>query len=276
MSGDLAGSRNSLFWRIVIGTALAGLVFLAAFTHRLLLFALVAVFITLATLEFLKIIELRGIKLNPTQVLLFNLLFPVYAYCQWPMVSIVLVSFIVIATNGIFQKKSASYLGFASTSVFTLFYLGFLPSHLILLKHLVTKNSLVNWHVMFPLIITWINDTAAYGIGAGFGRHKLIPRISPKKSWEGTIAGLVFSIITALTYWWLWFRTKPFWYFLILGIILSFLALIGDLFESSFKREAGLKDSFQSLPGHGGFLDRIDSLLFTIPGFYYFLKIIGF
>lgn len=271
----MAGSKNSFLWRVLTGTVLVGFVIGAVFTHRLALFALVALFITLASYEFLKILRLRGINPNPTVILSLALLFPVFAYLRLPMLLVILFSFLVIALYGIFQKTTASHLSFFAASVFMLCYLGLLPAHLILLKQLAVKNSLSNWHVMFPLIFTWINDTAAYGVGAGFGRHKLIPSISPKKSWEGTIAGLVFSILATLGYWWIWFRTKPFWYFVIAGVILSLLALAGDLCESSFKREAGLKDSSRSLPGHGGFLDRIDSLLFTIPGFYYFLKILG-
>jgi len=254
---------------------LIGLVVAAVFTHRLAIFALVEIIITLATYEFVKIAGIRNIQLNYYLTVGLNLLFPVFVYFQWPMIYLLLGSFLVIATYGIFKKNASSHLTFFATSVLALFYLGFFPAHLMLLKQLVIQNSLSNWHVMFPLLFTWLNDTAAYGFGAALGRHKLIPRLSPKKSWEGTIAGLLFSIVTALVYWRLAFPTKPFWYFLILGVVLSLLALQGDLFESSFKREAGLKDSSRLLPGHGGFLDRIDSLLFTIPGFYYFLLLIG-
>ena len=143
-------------------------------------------------------------------------------------------------------------------------------------------NALIasNWAgfsmVAFPLAVTWINDTFAYFGGRKFGKHKLIPRVSPGKTREGTIAGLIGSVLTAVIYGhfvfdqWLGIPFNPL-YGVIGGLLLSAGAVIGDLAESLLKREAGVKDSGTLLPGHGGVLDRFDALYFTLPIAYWFL-----
>lgn len=110
-----------------------------------------------------------------------------------------------------------------------------------------------------------MGDTGAFFIGTRFGKNKLIPKVSPKKSVEGSLGGLLFSGLTALA---LneWFNMSlPIWYALLFGICMGAAGQIGDLVESAFKRAGGYKDSGNLLPGHGGFLDRIDSLILGIP-----------
>jgi phosphatidate cytidylyltransferase len=143
-------------------------------------------------------------------------------------------------------------------------------------------NTLIasNWAgfslVAFPLAVTWINDTFAYFGGRKFGKHKLIPRVSPGKTREGTIAGLIGSVLTAVIYGhfvfdqWLGIPFNPL-YGVVGGVLLSAGAVVGDLAESLLKREAGVKDSGTLLPGHGGVLDRFDALYFTLPIAYWFL-----
>ena len=133
--------------------------------------------------------------------------------------------------------------------------------------------------VAFPLAVTWINDTFAYFGGRRFGKHKLIPRVSPGKTREGTMAGLIGSILTAYFYGHFVFELWLGLPFGIIagvagGILLSAGAVIGDLAESLLKREAGVKDSGTLLPGHGGVLDRFDALYFTLPIAYWFLLIV--
>ncbi|MGQ0563090.1 MAG: phosphatidate cytidylyltransferase [Gemmatimonadota bacterium] len=133
--------------------------------------------------------------------------------------------------------------------------------------------------VAFPLAVTWINDTFAYFGGRALGRHKLIPRVSPGKTVEGTIAGLIGALLTAIFFAkviytsWLGIAVGM-GAALIGGTLLSAGAVLGDLAESLLKREAGVKDSGTLLPGHGGVLDRFDALYFTIPLSYWFLVIV--
>jgi len=117
--------------------------------------------------------------------------------------------------------------------------------------------------IMALLIFIWVNDTGAYLIGVRFGKHRLFERISPKKSWEGFWGGLVVTVISALIF--AYFNQHIAWYhWIALSIGVVVLGTYGDLFESLLKRTIEIKDSGQSLPGHGGFLDRFDSFLFAV------------
>ncbi len=117
-------------------------------------------------------------------------------------------------------------------------------------------------------LVTWITDSGAYFIGSKFGRHKLWPRVSPRKSWEGLVAGLVVGTISAMLLA-PWLIPGLTWrHGLLIGISIGIVALFGDLSESVFKRQVGEKDSSHIIPGHGGFFDRIDSFLFVGPCVY--------
>lgn len=109
-------------------------------------------------------------------------------------------------------------------------------------------------------VAIWANDTGAYLAGSTFGRHKLFPSVSPKKSWEGFFGGLVAAVIVSCLF--LGWSLEGILY----GVVISVVGTWGDLFESMIKRQVGVKDSGNILPGHGGILDRIDSLLFVLPG----------
>ncbi|MBQ4376804.1 MAG: phosphatidate cytidylyltransferase [Bacteroidales bacterium] len=125
-------------------------------------------------------------------------------------------------------------------------------------------NSFYNV-MMMVLILVWLNDSCAYMGGSLFGRHKMWPRHSPGKTWEGTAIGVAMTIIVALLIGPL-FDTRLQWFdWLVVGIICSVIDTLGDLVESMLKRTVGVKDSGNIMPGHGGFLDRFDSLLIIIP-----------
>lgn len=134
------------------------------------------------------------------------------------------------------------------------------------------RNANPHW-LMLALLVTWVGDTAALYAGRAWGRRKLAPHISPAKTWEGSAASILFGSLAGVLY----------AYFLIPGASLTLtipvaaggnaFGQLGDLCESALKRGAGLKDSGQSLPGHGGWLDRIDSTLFSIPAVYLLLRL---
>jgi phosphatidate cytidylyltransferase len=126
--------------------------------------------------------------------------------------------------------------------------------------------------ILFMFILTWTFDTFAYLIGVKFGKHKILPSVSPKKSWEGFLGGFIFTIIAScITY---TYFDESFKLLLIISIILPFTATIGDFTESYYKRQAGVKDSGNFIPGHGGILDRMDAFMITIPILYIFTKLI--
>jgi phosphatidate cytidylyltransferase len=122
------------------------------------------------------------------------------------------------------------------------------------------------------LVVVWLGDTAAMYVGSMIGRHRLAPRISPHKSVEGAVAGVVAGSLAGLVAHFWWFHRLPIGHALTIGALVGLAGIGGDLAESVLKRAAGAKDSSSLLPGHGGFLDRIDSLLFAGPVLYYYYQ----
>jgi phosphatidate cytidylyltransferase len=123
-------------------------------------------------------------------------------------------------------------------------------------------------------ILIWANDTGAYLTGMTFGRHKLMERISPKKTWEGFFGGLVSAALVA---WFLsdWLGVVDNFHWIVIAVIISVTGTYGDLVESMLKRSTGVKDSGTILPGHGGFLDRFDSAILSFPVVYLFISLFG-
>jgi phosphatidate cytidylyltransferase len=142
-----------------------------------------------------------------------------------------------------------------------------------LAAHLVFVNH--NYHFEFLLgsiFMIWANDTFAYFAGSMFGKHKIMEKVSPKKTYEGLVGGVIG--VSVLAYFMgdlLWWGSKTDW--LIIGLIVSVMGSLGDFIESLFKRDANVKDSGKIMPGHGGFLDRLDSLIFALPFIFTYLFI---
>jgi phosphatidate cytidylyltransferase len=156
-------------------------------------------------------------------------------------------------------------------TVLAVAYTGALPAFLLDLRH--HGHGIRSWSgawlVFFPLVVTWVGDTAAMFGGRAFGGAKLAPTVSPGKTRSGSVAGVVGSLIVAPVFGAAVFPRVgvdvPLWQLLVVAAVLGVIGQIGDLAESLFKREAGVKDSSHLIPGHGGVLDRLDSLYFVIP-----------
>ncbi len=160
----------------------------------------------------------------------------------------------------------------SANTLLAITYVGWLLGFGILLHH---ASPLGDELVLYVVGVTWVGETAAYVVGSAMGRHKLAPVISPKKSVEGALAQVVASIATgaAVGAWLLPTCGAGLW--LGAGALLGVVGQFGDLAESAIKRSAGTKDTGALIPGHGGVLDRIDSLLFNLPAFYYFSRLAG-
>jgi len=156
-------------------------------------------------------------------------------------------------------------------TLFGVLYLGLTLGALSLMRLLPQGE----WLVFFLLLVTWASDTGAYYIGTLYGRHRLAPMISPKKTVEGLVGGLIGAIIVAYAARWWFLPELSVLDCLILATLLTITGLWGDLTESAMKRSVGMKDSGGILPGHGGMLDRLDSLLFTAPVFYYYVTMVS-
>jgi phosphatidate cytidylyltransferase len=162
------------------------------------------------------------------------------------------------------RQKEGALLGWAWTLAGIL-YLGWLLSHFVALRGFDDGR---NW-VFLALAATFASDTAAYFVGRALGRHKLAPKISPGKTWEGAIAGLLGAIIVSLPF--TLALPLSYWQAALLGFLVSLFGQLGDLGESLLKRNMGVKDSGSLLPGHGGFLDRIDSVVLAGVVVYYYV-----
>lgn len=136
------------------------------------------------------------------------------------------------------------------------------------------REANAHW-LMYALLLNWAGDSGAYFIGRRFGKHKLAQRVSPKKSWEGAVASVVTSILIAGGYLVHFVPQVPVLNAVLLTAAANVAGQMGDLAESAIKRGAGVKDSGTILPGHGGFLDRVDSTLFALPLIYAYLNLVG-
>jgi len=165
-----------------------------------------------------------------------------------------------------------------SASVFGLLYTGLLPAHFVLLHQIPEYGPGL---VTLLIAAVGLSDTGAYFTGRAIGRNKLAPRVSPNKTWEGSVGGVVWAV-AALVIWalvaaqfnWTFTPPWPLWYFAVVGALLAVISQIGDLVESLIKRDAGVKDSGAIFPGHGGALDRCDGFLFAGPALCYLLLMI--
>jgi phosphatidate cytidylyltransferase len=155
-------------------------------------------------------------------------------------------------------------------SVFGVLFIGWTLSHLILLR-LLPEGP---WYMLFLCAVVWVGDSAAMYIGKSLGRHKMAPTISPGKTWEGSVGCVVGGVGTAIVSAGFWLPHLGPWRCVVLGLCISLAAQISDLGESMLKRYAGVKDSGGLIPGHGGILDRVDSMLFAAPTLVYALYVL--
>jgi phosphatidate cytidylyltransferase len=267
----------TLIRRTVTTVLIVTLVGLVIFFFPNWVFSLLAsVLIGIALSEFFNLVAKKGIFVYKYFGMIIGMLVPIIIYFQMGNEGYFTLEpfFIVIACLFIFvlqftRRDSSQALASIAMTMFGLLYIAWFFSFFIKLKFLPDGALLVT----FLVLITKMGDIGAYLVGSLFGKHNLIPRISPRKTVEGTIGGLVFSVLSALA-------SKSYLpdftyiHLLTLGILLGVLGQVGDLAESLLKRDCDAKDSGTNLSGFGGVLDLIDSLLFTTPIFYFYLKVL--
>ena len=229
-------------------------------------FATIAIVASVAGYEFFHLMRVGGYKPSYSWGLaLIWLLLADARYPAWQLTKPALTGVIVLSLSWqLFQKNTSTpTVDWALTIVGGL-YLGWMAGHFISLRD---APRGFEW-MMLTMLSTWIADTGAYFIGLSLGRHEFFPRLSPKKTWEGTLLALplTFPFTFILSKW--WYPDFGILDCIIVTLGIGILGTMGDLLESGMKREVGLKDASHVFPGHGGFLDRIDSLIFNVPFFF--------
>ncbi len=267
----------SLTKRIITSVLIVTLAGLITFFFPNWAFSLLAsVMIGIGLLEFFNLVERKGIFVYKYFGIIIGMCVPVIIYFQMGGEGYFTLEpfFIVIACLFIFvlqfiRRDSSQALVSIAVTLFGLLYIAWFFSFFIKLKFLHNGALLVS----FLILVTKMGDVGAYLIGNVIGRHNLIPRISPHKTVEGTMGGLIFSVMTAVACK-SFLPVFPYGHLIVLGLLLGILAQVGDLAESLLKRDSGVKDSGSALSGFGGMLDLIDSLLFTTPIFYFYIVVL--
>ena len=227
----------------------------------------VAVAGVLALYEFLVLGQKKGYRIPVYLCLAISLVIMAGFVLEELSVEIgMFITLLVIPASYVFSKRDVEdSLPSSAIAVLATMYVGMLAGCLIRLRNDFTVGPKL---VYFLLLVVWLGDTGAYYVGKNFGKHKLSPVISPKKTVEGLAGGIAMSILTAVVIHFTFFSEFPLVHAILMGAILSIAGVIGDLAESMWKRSAAVKDSGTIIPGHGGFLDRLDSILYTAPILY--------
>ncbi|HEX7705914.1 MAG TPA: phosphatidate cytidylyltransferase [Thermoanaerobaculia bacterium] len=233
----------------------------------------VALIAVLAMHEFLTFGKKKGYDLPNVLCTIITLIIMAGFILQELSVELgVFVALLAIPAWYVFSGKSLeNALPSSAVAVLATMYVGMLCGSLIRLRNDFPEGSKL---VFFLLLVVWLGDTGAYYVGKAFGRRKLSPRISPKKTIEGMMGGVGASVIAAVVIHFTFLDAFPLHHAIIAGALLSLAGVVGDLAESMWKRSADVKDSGTLLPGHGGLLDRFDSVLFTAPILYVYWTLI--
>ncbi len=264
--------------RLLVAIVLIPIVLGAVYAGGPALVTLLALASGLAAWEFFRLAEARGARpLNAVGVVL-SALVPVVVHARYvgfwvPPVALVALLVPLLLTVVLFARGvSGGPMAAVGTTITGVLYTGGMLSFAYALRY---HDYMVDARggtalVLLPMVVTWLNDSGAYLAGRAFGKRKLMPSVSPGKTWAGVYGAVAASLLTT------WviaaFVLPPLAHvtlrpagIVVIGLALSAAAQVGDLAESMLKREAGMKDSSQLIPGHGGVLDRVDSLLFTLP-----------
>lgn len=269
--------------RLLFGTVALILVVISIILSRepttaFILALLTAALISLGMREYYNMAEKMGYQPQSTLgivggALTILSLFSIPFFPQLTFIPIFILTATFFASFITFLFNGKNPLVNLSITFFGIIYLPVALGSLVLINYFFPEGASQDgrWWMIYLLAVTYITNSGAYLFGKTLGRTKFAPAISPKKTWEGAIGGFIFALITSFIFYIYSPLSLTLWQSVWLGGILSILGQIGDLAESLLKRDAGVKDSAH-IPGLGGVLDVIDSLIFTAPALYLFLK----
>jgi phosphatidate cytidylyltransferase len=256
---------------IGVGLSLIGLVWFALSYQREIFAIVVALAVVLGVREIVRAFAAHSINVSFNGLALAAI---GLSYATWNggvagLAIATAIAFPLLLIRALVQGPEG-FVAKATGTTFALLYLPFLAGFLILLA----RPSTGFQRVMTFMVLVGCNDTFGYIIGVLFGKHPLVPTISPKKTWEGLIGSTVFTVIggcLAFTY----IMDMQWWIGIIVGLMIVFTATCGDLIESAMKRDMSLKDMGSLLPGHGGMLDRLDSVVLSAPAMWLALELVS-
>ena len=270
--------------RLVMGLGIGFTAFFAILFGGLALTALCLIIVILGSKEYTKILENKGFTPSYKIIIVSSLIFALIAYFN--RLDLLPLAFTVstfMAFMWVLFRGKQPYIANVATTILGFVYCGWFPLHLLLLRDIGNIEPVYSgWiktnpsfegaaYAVLLLLCVILTDSFCYYTGVQFGKHKLAEVISPNKTIEGAIGGTSMCVLFCLIFGICVFHLA--WYHsLIIGFLIAGFAQIGDLCESMIKRDAGVKDSSDIIPGHGGFLDRTDSYILTIPVIYYYLE----
>ena len=264
------------FKRVVVAIIAIPIILIAAYLGGFYFFSFVAIIALLSFYEFYLLVKNKNVNANlliGEIIIFFLLLNQLVNFIN--LISLMIISSLLVLTIELFRNKGSALLNLGVTYL-GIFYIGLFSSTIIALRELYTNSDIyyINgaYLVISILASIWVGDSAAYYFGTAFGKHKLFPRVSPKKSWEGAIFGFIFSSGTIILMKIFLLNFLTITNAVIIGVIIGIIGQIGDLVESLVKRDSSVKDSSSLIPGHGGFFDRFVSLIFCAPVIWMYLK----
>ncbi|MBN2071937.1 MAG: phosphatidate cytidylyltransferase [Candidatus Krumholzibacteriota bacterium] len=272
------GKKSTILDRLIMSAIFIPCFLITARRGGIYYLILIDMIILVGLWEFYRMMEAKGLKPYKIIGILSGIALPWYIFFQQGVYANLLLTviFIGIMTSELWRKEKERAVYHISVTIFGVFYVAWLGSHFILVRELPQilgqDYSAGYSYVVMIFALTWSYDTGAYTTGRLFGRHKLFPSVSPGKTVEGSIGGVFFSIggifiVRAIMAPYIgWIDA------VLLAVVASVIGQIGDLVESMLKRDVDVKDSSETIPGHGGVLDRFDSVLFTAPVIYYLLR----
>ena len=259
--------------RLLTALVLAAIGIPAIIYGGVFFWALIAAFVVVAAWEYINLMRVAGYQpamriavSGVFAIFLVRIYFPAYESAV-----LIIFVFLAMATHLFaFERGRDQAAGDFAITITSLVYMGWIGSYLVKLREL--PEGLFWFSLVLPTV--WFTDTGAYFIGKNFGKHQLSPRLSPKKTWEGYWGGVLFGVLGSILFTWLWKEHLHITLLegALLGLLLSLLTTLGDLGESMIKRQSGIKDSSNILPGHGGIFDRIDTWLWAAPLGYYLIR----
>ena len=270
--------------RLIVGLIIGFTALFAIIYGGIPLTLLVLAVVVIGAKEYTKILENKGFLPSFKVIIISSLLFAILAYFNRnDLIPLAFTFATFFAFLCVLFRGKQPYIANVATTILGFVYCGWFPLHLLFLRDIGCCEPIYNGFIkhnpsyegaayaVLMLLGVILTDSFCYYTGLQFGKHKLAEVISPNKTIEGSVGGSLACILFCMTFGTLVFHL-PWYHAVMLGVLITAFAQIGDLCESMIKRDAGVKDSSDIIPGHGGFLDRTDSYILTIPVVYYYLE----